>query len=641
MAGGRKSIGATFVLRADNFFANVKKAEEKLGTLKTKLSDTAAKMGVQSKTYDKMGTSMASLAKRAVTTVAAYAGARQIVQFGQSCIDAANDQVKAEERLDQLMMNVKGTTKGAVESIKSYSSALQSVTTVGDEVSMVGASQLASFQMQADSIKTLMPAMNDLAVATYGVNVSQDQMQQTANLVGKVMSGNVGALTRVGVTFNDTQKKILQTGTESQKAAALVEVLGQNFGGLAQRMAQTPEGRIIQMKNAWGDVQEQIGNKLYPLLTDFFGWLAGKIPAAQQWITGAIDVIAPYAKTGLEMIKSGCHIAGAAVGFLKDHFNVLGPIIGVVVGAIATYRGITLAMAAAVKIATIAQGGLSAVFTANPLGLVIAALALLVLGIIAVVKNWDRLKQFFVSSIQTIKKAFSGIGQWFSNLWNGIKDKAVGAWNGIKSTAGNALDGIKSYTRSKLDAVRRTYEEHGGGIKGVVFGAMEGIKQYYSIGYDAINAMTGGKLGEVVGKIKSIFGGVKDFVGNVWDSIAGFAKQSINKIIGALNGLITGANKLQFDIPSWVPGLGGKKFGINIPKIPLLASGGVIRSAGNVIVGDGGPELLHLPKGASVEPLPKTGTSNQNTFYITIHAGGVDDGVEDMVRRVKMILSTM
>ena len=95
------------------------------------------------------------------------------------------------------MMNVKGTTLENVNAMKKYARELQGVTTVGDEATIQGASQLATFQLQSSTIKTLLPSLQDLAVSQYGVSVSGDQMQSMANLVGKVMTGNVGALTRI------------------------------------------------------------------------------------------------------------------------------------------------------------------------------------------------------------------------------------------------------------------------------------------------------------------------------------------------------------------------------------------------------------------------------------------------------------
>ena len=72
---------------------------------------------------------------------------------------------------------------------------------------------------------------------------------------------------------------------------------------------------------------------------------------------------------------------------------------------------------------------------------------------------------------------------------------------------------------------------------------------------------------------KKIWGGIGDFVGGIIDGIGGSMKKMANGVIDALNFLIKGANKLKFDIPDWVPLLGGKKFGLNIPLIPKFDVG--------------------------------------------------------------------
>ena len=108
----------------------------------------------------------------------------------------------------------------------------------------------------------------------------------------------------------------------------------------------------------------------------------------------------------------------------------------------------------------------------------------------------------------------------------------------------------------------------------------------------------------------------------------------LNSAIDGLNILIKGLNKLKIDIPKWVPGLGGKTFGMNIPeigKIPYLANGGTL-SSGSAIVGEKGAELLSLINGkAQVTPLTSgarqaalagAGTTN-NYYYATIDAKNV------------------
>ena len=81
------------------------------------------------------------------------------------------------------------------------------------------------------------------------------------------------------------------TWKNTERAAMLVEVLKQNFGGLSEAMANTPEGKIVQIKNAWGDMQEVIGGKLYPVVTTFFGYVASAMPDVQNAVVSAIDAV--------------------------------------------------------------------------------------------------------------------------------------------------------------------------------------------------------------------------------------------------------------------------------------------------------------------------------------------------------------
>ena len=85
--------------------------------------------------------------------------------------------------------------------------------------------------------------------------------------------------------------------------------------------------------------------------------------------------------------------------------------------------------------------------------------------------------------------------------------------------------------------------------------------------------------------------------------VIGIIKTPIDWVIQAIDTIISGLDSIHFNVPSWVPGVGGKGFGIDIPTIPLLAQGGQITQSGYVVVGDAGPELLKLPTGAEVAPL--------------------------------------
>ena len=116
-----------------------------------------------------------------------------------------------------------------------------------------------------------------------------------------------------------------------------------------------------------------------------------------------------------------------------------------------------------------------------------------------------------------------------------------------------------------------------------------------------------------------------DGVEKVWDKIGGVVKFYINGWITALNFLIKGLNLIKFELPDWVPGIGGKGWdGMNIPEIPKLAAGGIVKSPTLALVGEAGPE--------AVVPLSRAGggVGSAVNIYIQGDVYGFDD-FEDRV----------
>ena len=107
-----------------------------------------------------------------------------------------------------------------------------------------------------------------------------------------------------------------------------------------------------------------------------------------------------------------------------------------------------------------------------------------------------------------------------------------------------------------------------------------------------------GWIGE--GGLTSAFRSFGDFFKSLWDGIVSAFKTAINWIIKGINTLIGGLNKIT--PPAWLTELTGVT-GVHIPTIPYLANGGDIEEAGRVLVGERGPEILDLPRGARVTPL--------------------------------------
>lgn len=100
------------------------------------------------------------------------------------------------------------------------------------------------------------------------------------------------------------------------------------------------------------------------------------------------------------------------------------------------------------------------------------------------------------------------------------------------------------------------------------------------------------------GDIKGVMNSFKQIFKSTFDALWGIVKAPINLIIEGINALIKGINKISFDVPDWVPIIGGQKWGFKIPKIPKLAKGGIVNNPGpgvmmgSYIAGERGPEAV-------------------------------------------------
>lgn len=178
--------------------------------------------------------------------------------------DAYAVQSAAEARLEQVMRNTMDASEAEIQSIKDLAAAQQQLGIVGDEVQLSGAQELATYLSKKESLEALIPVMNDMIAQQYGYNASAESAVTIATMMGKVLDGQTGALSRYGYTFTEAQEQILKFGTEEERAATLAEVVEQSVGGMNEALAATPYGKIVQANNAFGDLKETIGAVIAP-----------------------------------------------------------------------------------------------------------------------------------------------------------------------------------------------------------------------------------------------------------------------------------------------------------------------------------------------------------------------------------------
>lgn len=206
-------------------------------------------------------------AKRSVLT---WAETSQAVDVLQSSIgelqgvvsdltSAYQVQLVAETQIETIMRQRMMATDEQIQSIKNLCSTQQELGVIGDEVQLSGAQQMATFLQNKRSLDVLIPAMNNLVAQQNGLNATNQDAVSIGNMMGKAMQGQVEVLQRVGITFDESQKKVLQYGTESERAAMLAKVITQNVGNMNAELAKTDAGKQKQLENTLGDIKEQMG----------------------------------------------------------------------------------------------------------------------------------------------------------------------------------------------------------------------------------------------------------------------------------------------------------------------------------------------------------------------------------------------
>lgn len=169
----------------------------------------------------------------------------------------------ANTKLTTVMQERMNATAEDVKGVKDVISAQKELGVVSGSVQVAGAQQIGTFATQASTLRTLVPAMNNLLAQQKGVNATQEDAVTVGNLFGKALQGQVDALKRVGVTFSESEKKMLQHGTESQRAAILAQVITNNVGEMNQELASTPVGKMKQLQMYIGGVKAKIGELVY------------------------------------------------------------------------------------------------------------------------------------------------------------------------------------------------------------------------------------------------------------------------------------------------------------------------------------------------------------------------------------------
>lgn len=546
-----KTIGVLLSLK-DQFTTPLQNATKNVKTMDRELK----KAGNSIKAFgNKVKNSVKSLAKWGAIGLGAFTAFATV--FAKQSIDAAKVQLKVEKMLETTMKRTSNASKEQIQAIKDEASALQNVGVIGDEVALAGANQLAIYGLKSDEIKKLMPNINDMIAKEKGFNGTQEDAVAMAEVIGKAMEGKTKGLLKYGVALTASEEKMFKAMKKEDRLEFIRNKLNKAIGGTNEALRQTDEGKIVAMNNAWGDMKEELGKKLIPYIAQFSAWFETKIPLIQSLILGIADKIqelvtkaSPYidklkeifgkifekVKPAIfeawDILKSFVTGAIDIAQKIIDNWDRISPVVYTVVGALVAYKTVmatiktyTIAMIAITKIKTswdalqatatgaltVKQWLLNAAMNANPIGLVITAIAALVGGIWLLYKNWDLVKK------KTIE------------LWKKLDNNPLGKVLKFIIKFGNPVSAminifllLKKVVTENWDSIKGFGEYIWNGLVGAFNYVKEIIIGVCSIVGGIFTAIWDGVI-EALGKLKEGFNKVTDFITGVfmsaWDSL--------------------------------------------------------------------------------------------------------------------------
>ena len=373
----------------------------------------------------------------------------------------------------------------------------------------------------------------------------------------------------------------VKNGTiDFQNMDSSVGILNESLGVVSGTFAATQDGidqmTVAQnsMKDAMSEVGATIGETLAPMLSSLAEavrgvaeWWRSLNPETQQFIIKAAMLAA---------------VLGPVLIFIGSLISAIGTIITTIGGAVTAIGALTAAegTAAAVTTGVVVPSLAALSATLLPIIGVIAAVAAIVGVVIAVVKNWGAITEW-------VGEKWSAFKDFIGDLWGGIKMMASDAWNGIKDGIQNAVQGAKDWLNGAWEGIKTTASNAWNNMKTTASNVWNGLKTGVTTIVDGLKSSVSEKWSAIKERASSAWGSIKDSISSKAGSIKEAAVNAFNGMRDGIKGVLDGAKSWGADMMSNISsGISGA-----IGKVKSAASNvaSVIRSYLHFSVPDVGP----------------------------------------------------
>lgn len=622
----------------DTLGESYKYAAAVCGTMKYSVEDATTALAVMGNNGIK-GSTAGNALKNAITNLAAPTKQMQGAMKKLGISITNND--GSMKSLDQIIQNIQGSFKGLTKdqqaayaktifgkqamagmlsviktSPQEYNKLSKSIKNSGGAADQAAKTQLDNLKGQL----TLLKSAAEGAAITIGNKLAPffkkltKVVQGVADWFNKLSDKQVNFILKIAGVVAAIGPALLIIGKLTRTVGTVVRVFGTvskaiGAAGGVMKLVTSPAGIVIAviaalalvavlviknwskikpvfmkvvsfLKSTFGPVFKQIGSMIksavVPVIKTLAKTFKSLMPTIKSVFQTAIKAAIPILKALMSTFKKCAptikQIFGTAIKIAGTVLKSLGKIIKAVAPVIMKILGAAMkALVPVIKaVAKIIQKVFVPIFKkVLPVVFKIVAAAFKVVGAVFKV----------VAGI--ITKVVSGIASFISGAFNIIKKVITTVMKFIVPPVKNAFNIIKSIIQGVANTIGKIIN----GIKNVFSGIIQFVK------------------GVFTGNWKKAWGGIKKIFSSIWETLGNVCKKPINFIIGLINKVIGFINdKLHVKVPKWVPSIGGKTYGVKIPKIPMLAQGTDNWQGGLAQVHERGGEIIDLPKGSRVYP---------------------------------------
>lgn len=297
-------IRSVFTL-IDNVSPALRKMLGASNSLNASLNDLQDKSGLLPNNMNNMGDSMDRVRRSSTNLVRTLVGMSSAIailsnistaigiQLGRlnALVKEYEEAVQGETMLTAVMRQRMNATEDMVDSVTNLAQEMQKSGIYDADMIVGGAQELATYVSTKEALEELIPAMVNLVAQRQGYVATTQDFVSAATMMGKVIQGMTGSLQRVGYVFSEDEKRILETGTEMERAAMLAQIITQNVGQMNEALANTPIGSIMQATNRINDVKEAIGEALADTKRQFTVFRANVYDYVGQAFTNVVNSI--------------------------------------------------------------------------------------------------------------------------------------------------------------------------------------------------------------------------------------------------------------------------------------------------------------------------------------------------------------